>query len=151
MNKVLYFSFIKFALLSSLAVRAQAPAFPNGWDTFAQVKFKPKYVTEVNGDVLFPMFDANIRAKEGKEIFLKGYVMPFDIENNEYLILSKFPYSSCFFCGGAGPESVALVYLKDRSKKFKGDQVIKVKGILKLNDKDLNLLNFLVKDAELVQ
>ncbi len=125
---------------------------PNGWKTFAQVKFEPKYYEDVDMYVLTPKFTADIKYYLNKEFVLKGYVLPL-ADDTPFVILSKFPYSQCFFCGGAGPESVAAIYFKDKSKpnKFKMDQVITVKGKLTLNDSNLDELNFILKDAQIVK
>jgi hypothetical protein len=77
--------------------------------------------------------------------------MPIDVEGNAYIILSKFPYSQCFFCGGAGPETIAEVYFKIKLSKFEADQFIRVKGKVKLNETDLEHGNFILTDAILVE
>jgi hypothetical protein len=73
-----------------------------------------------------------------------------DLDDNRGIILSKVPYSACFFCGGAGPESVVEVYFTDKHPRFKADQVIKVTGILRLNDTDITHMNFILTGATLV-
>ena len=125
------------------------PSRKDGWDLFARVKFETKFDKEVNGYFLVPVFDQKIKSLAGTEIELKGYYMPVETERNQ-LIISRSPYSSCFFCGGAGPESIAEVMLKGKSPKLEVDQIITVKGKLKLNDKDVNHMNFILIDAEIV-
>lgn len=120
-----------------------------GWAQFARVKFNPVLMKELNEYFLVPSFDKKILALVGTEIILKGFYIPFDLPKN-HLVISKNPYSSCFFCGGAGPESVAEAILKAKSPKLKADQVITVKGKLKLNGKDVDHLNFILEDAEIV-
>jgi hypothetical protein len=56
----------------------------------------------------------------------------------------------CFFCGGAGPEAVAEVHFAGKVPRFKADQIIMAKGILKLNGRDITHLNFILKEAVLV-
>ena len=113
------------------------------------MKFEEKFFKEANGYYLVPVFDQKINSLEGTEIELTGYYLPLETEKNQ-LIISKNPYASCFFCGGAGPESIAEVLLKEKSPKLKVDQIITVKGKLKLNDKDVNHMNFILMDAEIV-
>lgn len=120
----------------------------DGWDLFAKVKFSPQLVKEVNEYFLIPVFDSRIRFYEGKEMTLEGYYMPLDLENGHTIVLSKNPYAQCFFCGGAGPESVAEISFSNRPPKFKVDQIVRVTGILKLNDKDINHMNFILTDAK---
>lgn len=80
----------------------------DGWAAFARVAFKSTFLKEYNEHFLVPHFDSSIRAREGKELIIRGHYMPFELPDNA-LIVSKYPYAACFFCGGAGPESVAEV------------------------------------------
>lgn len=132
------------------AWKTQDSAKEDGWDTLARVPFHSKFFKEHNEYFLVPTFQTAIRAREGKEIVLKGHYMPFDLPDKS-IILSKYPYAACFFCGGAGPESVAEVVFAAKPPRFKADQIITVKGKLKLNDSDVSHLNFIVTDAELVK
>lgn len=56
-----------------------------------------------------------------------------------------------FFCGGAGPETIAEVSFKVKTDKFDADQFIRVKGKLKLNESDIDHVNFMLVDAVLVK
>ena len=85
---------------------------------------------------MFPEFPVDLKALVGKEVNLEGYYLPIDVEDDAYIILSKFPYSQCFFCGGAGPESIAEVSFKTKPDRFEADQYIRIKGKLKLNASD---------------
>lgn len=120
------------------------------WELFAKVKFTSKFYKEFNEYFLTPKFDDNIKKLEGKEVILKGHYLPFDLANKQLIVISKFPFAQCFFCGGAGPESVAEVHFKEKPRKFKADEIITVKGRLKLNDNDVSHVNFILEDAELV-
>ena len=120
-----------------------------GWSLFARVKFDSKFIKEVNGYFLVPQFDSKIKSLIGKEVIVKGYYMPFELPKNQ-LIISRYPYSSCFFCGGAGPESIAEAVLKTKAPKLKVDQIITVKGKLKLNNSDVDHMNFILEEAEII-
>jgi len=74
----------------------------NGWGLFARVKFESQFFKSENTYYLVPRFGEEIKSKEGSTVELKGYFMPFDMPGNA-LIISRNPYASCFFCGGAGP------------------------------------------------
>ena len=128
----------------------QAALSDDGWDILARVKFTERYFKEENEYYLYPFFDTKIRALEGKEFILKGHYLPMDLDDRRMIILSKFPYSMCFFCGGASPASVAEIYFKVKPPRFKADQIIAVRGILKLNDSDIDHMNFILNDAELI-
>lgn len=135
-----------------LSARADgsAPAV-EGWQVFASVKFVPKFLKEYNESFLFPQFDAHIRSHEGKELILTGHYLPMELDDSKTIVLSKFPYAACFFCGGAGPESVAEIHFAEKPKRFKADQLITVKGILKLNSADVNHMNFILMQAIVVE
>jgi len=139
---------ICFFLFTSSSVIAQV----EGWSAFAKTKFETKYNQTAAEYFLMPNFPDDLKALIGKEVSLEGYYMPIDVDGNTYIILSKFPYSQCFFCGGAGPETIAEVTFKVKpSFKFEADQFIRVKGKVKLNETDLEHGNFLVVDAVLVE
>lgn len=122
-----------------------------GWSLFAKTKFEAKYNEKAKEYFLYPNFSADLRQMVGKEITLEGYHLPIDVEGDAYIILSKYPFSQCFFCGGAGPESISEVYFKDKQDKFEPDQYIRVKGKLKLNDADIEHGNFIIQDAVLIK
>jgi hypothetical protein len=123
----------------------------DGWKIFERVKFVSKYSSFYNEFFLHPQFDPATREHEGHEIELKGYYVPFDLENANSIVVSKYPYASCFFCGGAGPESVAEVNFKTKKPRLKADQIITVRGKLKLNDKDVNQMSFILENATMVR
>ena len=140
-----------FILLSLITISGFAQTKPDTWTAFAKTKFDAKYNEKAAEYFLFPTFSAELKAQVGKQIDLEGYYLPIDVDGNAYIILSKFPFSQCFFCGGAGPESIAEVYFKTAAPKFDPDQYIRIKGKLKLNDSDLEHGNFIVEEAVLVQ
>ena len=122
----------------------------DGWVSFARTKFEAKYNEKAQEYFMSPEFPPELTSLVGKEINLEGYYLPIDVEGDAYIILSKFPYSQCFFCGGAGPESIAEVSFKTKQAKFDADQYIRVKGKLKLNAIDLEHGNFILEEAVVV-
>ncbi|HMP99017.1 MAG TPA: hypothetical protein PKC24_04490 [Cyclobacteriaceae bacterium] len=140
-----------FFLLASVCLTLVLSAQTvDGWNEFAKTKFEPKYYESLGEYLFYPNFPPELKKLEGKEITLQGYYMPFEIEGGKYIILSKFPYANCFFCGGAGPESIAEVYFKEKQGKFILDQFLTVKGKLKLNAEDVEHVNFILEDAVIV-
>jgi hypothetical protein len=119
----------------------------DGWELFAKVKFTPQKIG--NDEYLVPFFDSRIKEWEGKEMVLQGFYIPMDLVDKQTIIVSKVPNSSCFFCGAAGPETVVEVQLQKKPGKMKTDQVVEVKGKLKLNDHDVNHMNFILESAEI--
>jgi len=145
------FYFATLLLASVLQISSQAlPPVANGWLVFERVKFTSQFYQEFDEYFLTPFFDSKIRQYENQEIILKGHYMPFDLDDKNVIILSKYPYAACFFCGGAGPESVAEIVFRVKPPRFKTDQVIQVSGKLKLNGKDVNHLNFILTEAILL-
>jgi hypothetical protein len=143
---------LRFITVFSLFIVSFATsAQTDGWLSFAKTKFDAKYNDKAGEYFLYPTFPADLKSMVGKEFSLEGYYLPIDVEDNAYIILSKFPYSQCFFCGGAGPESIAEVFFKTKPGKFEPDQYIRVKGKLKLNDGDLEHGNFILEEAVLVK
>ena len=94
-----------------------------------------------------PTFSPKIKALEGEEIFITGYLVPVDYDAN-YYVLSRFPYANCFFCGGAGPESVVDLRIKGDHRMYKTDERLTFKGKLKLNDSDIYQLTYILEGAQ---
>jgi hypothetical protein len=132
------------------AVISAALAQSDGWSLFAKTKFEAKYNDKAAEYFLYPVFAPELKDLVGKEVALEGYYLPIDVDGDAYIILSKFPYSQCFFCGGAGPESIAEVTFKIKQAKFTMDQFIRVTGKLKLNEGDIDHGNFILEEAALV-
>ena len=55
----------------------------------------------------------------------------------------------CFFCGGAGPETVMEVEAIE-GVEYSAEQVV-LRGKLTLNDDDINRLMYLLSEAELIK
>lgn len=140
-----------FVLIALFITSIDTYSQTDGWLAFAKTKFDAKYSDKAGEYFMFPTFSADLKSMVGKEFNLEGYYLPIDVEGDAYIILSKFPYSQCFFCGGAGPESIAEVIFKVKPGKFDPDQYIRVKGKLKLNDVDLEHGNFILEEAVLIK
>ena len=122
----------------------------DAWDAFAKTKFEPKYYEKLGEYLFYPTFSTELKALVGKEITIQGFYVPFAPEDGNYIVLSKYPMSQCFFCGGGGPESIAEVNFAKGQRKFQVDDLITVKGKLKLNTDNLDHVNFILTEAELV-
>lgn len=141
-----------FLVLFSLALFAAGnPPEPELWGLFAKTKFMEKLNRELSMYFLYPTFPDELKALEGTEVTLTGFYIPLEITDTHMIILSKFPMAECFFCGGSGPESVAVAYLRDKPrKKLKVDGIIQVHGKLVLNEHDVDELNFIITDATII-
>ena len=122
----------------------------NSWKTLAKITYTKKYDELMGFKVDVPVFSEDVTALEGQEIFIKGYIIPVEgYKSHKEFIFSAFPYNMCFFCGGAGPETVMEVFSKD-AIEYTAEQVT-LKGTLELNDSDINRLMYALNDAELVE
>src|SRR5688572_17092177 len=139
--------FIAFVSSMNLAL---AQGKIDSWNEFAKTKFEPKYYEKMGEYLFYPNFPAELKAMEGKEITVEGFYVPFAPEDGDYIIISKYPMSQCFFCGGGGPESIAEVNFAKSPGKFQVDDLITVKGKLKLNTDNIDHVNFILLEAELV-
>lgn len=118
------------------------------WETLAKIKWEQRFNKKYNQKFNYPLFDDAVLALEGKEVIIKGFLLPVDV-GNECLVLSRYPYESCFFCGGAGgPESVMEVYMKTPMRINR--KTVSFKGKLRLNDTDVDYLIYILDDAEVV-
>jgi len=132
-------------LLSFSGVQAQST-----WKTLSKITFKKQFDELMGFKVDVPVFSKEIKELEGKEIFIKGYIIPVEgYKSHREFIFSAFPYNMCFFCGGAGPETVMEVLTID-PLEYTAESV-KLKGTLKLNNEDINQLMYKLEDAVLVQ
>lgn len=119
----------------------------NLWDLFAKTKFESRFDEKIGEYLFYPNFSGDLNALVGKEVTLQGYYVPFTPDGEKYVILSKYPMSQCFFCGGGGPESVAEVNFGKDSPDFNIDDLVTVKGKLRLNTESLDHLNFILDQA----
>ena len=120
------------------------------WKTLGKITFKKVYDELMGFKVDMPVFSDQIVALEGKEITVKGYIVPTEgYKSHKEFILSAFPYNMCFFCGGAGPETVMEVVSLE-GVEFSADPIV-LKGILRLNDNDINHLMYKLEEAVIIE
>lgn len=129
---------------------AQQQLTDNIWKTLSKISYKKEYDELMGFKIDKPVFSESVKALEGKEVTIKGYIIPVEgYKSHKEFIFSAFPYSMCFFCGGAGPETVMEVEATE-GIKYSADAII-IKGIIKLNDKDINRLMYKLVNAKLVK
>lgn len=117
------------------------------WKFLSHVNYEDKYYPELEAWYLYPEFDESILELDGERIIIKGYIIPLDVEGGVFA-LSAYPFSACFFCGGAGPESVMSLKFKSKPKKYSTDDVILFTGVLKLNTSDFEDFNYILQEVE---
>ena len=131
-------------------ILAQQQLTDNIWKTLSKISYKKEYDELMGFKIDKPVFSESVKALEGKEVTIKGYIIPVEgYKSHKEFIFSAFPYSMCFFCGGAGPETVMEVEATE-GIKYSADAII-IKGIIKLNDKDINRLMYKLVNAKLVK
>jgi len=118
------------------------------WAELADVDFKDVYLEELDSYYWKPEFGPQVRAAEGKNVYITGYVIPVDLDEDFY-VLSRYPFANCFFCGGAGPESVVDLRFEDSSHRtYQTDERLTFHGNLRLNADDVYQMNYILEDAE---
>ena len=117
------------------------------WQDLEDVTFEEKYYEDVDEYLWYPAFGESLTSLEGKEISIKGFLIPLDVEANLY-VLSANPYAACFFCGNAGPESIMSLKFDEAPRRYELDEVVTFKGELKLNSTNIDELNYILLHAE---
>lgn len=133
-----------------LAFMFRAEPLQITWKRLTDVRFSRKLNTELSMYFLYPTFGPSVNALQGKEISIRGYMIPVDANDNIYVISAK-PMAACFFCGGAGPESIIELQFRKKKQRFRTDEVLTVQGKLALNASDIDHLNYILKDAEVIE
>ena len=129
-------------MMLGLMATAQAPI----WKTLGKITYVKEYDDFLGFKVDKPVFSDDVKALEGQEIEVKGFVIPVEgYKSHTEFIFSAFPYNMCFFCGGAGPETVMEVYAAAPIEYTA--EPITIKGILRLNADDINRLMYALEDA----
>jgi hypothetical protein len=116
------------------------------WEVFEQITMERKYLADAGAHYRVPVFTQELIDLSGKEVTLSGYFLPYS-RVDSVIIISRYPNASCFYCGMAGIESVAMIELKTKSPFYRTDQRLLVKGNLALNNSDVNKLAFIIEEA----
>lgn len=125
------------------------------WDVLLyDVSMRYRYRVEYNSFVPVPRFGQKLEEMEGKEIVLRGFFLPADV-TGEAFVLSYVPMKMCFFCAGAGIESVvelgSVVSHRMRFRRLQTDDFIEVKGVLRLNRDQPEHLLYYLEDTQLIK
>ncbi|MFB0906671.1 MAG: hypothetical protein ACI9V1_001874 [Spirosomataceae bacterium] len=143
-------SFLKIAAVVSLfafAPKADTP-LKKTWQDLSDVEFNREFVPSEKNYFYIPKFGKSVLALNGKTVQLSGYFIPF---NEELAVISASPMASCFFCGAAGPETMAEIQFVKKPKRYKTDQRLTIRGTFRTNKDDFNHLNYILKNAEVVE
>lgn len=133
-------------LVTTLTAQAQTEV----WKKLADVDIKDRYDASVGYEVSYPVFGERAKALDGQQITVKGYMIPFEAYlKPKYFILSALPIAACFFCGGAGPETVMEVFSTDNIEL--SSEVIELRGRLELNSDNPDRMMYILHNAELIE
>ncbi len=108
---------------------------PLTWEVLRDVKYKKRYNKEYDQYFDYPVFGEKTKAFDGRKVSIKGYIIPLDVG---LYALSKNPYASCFFCGGAGPETITGLTFAKSPKRYKTDEFLTLQSVFQLNSTDVN-------------
>lgn len=144
--RILFYSFLFITFNFTQFLSAQS----NIWETLSQVTIKTKWDESHRYQFDYPIFSELVKSLEGKEITVKGYIIPLEeMQGQKFFILSALPFNLCYFCGGAGPETVMEV---NTTKEIAyTSKPVTLRGNIKLNDNDFNHLMYILNNAILVE
>ena len=118
------------------------------WGILADVEFEEKVDDETGLNLLEATFGEYVESLDGKLVSVTGFMIPIDPFGTAYVI-SQNPNSSCFFCGGAGPETIVGLRLKPQAvKRYETDEYKTFKGKLQLNKLNDKNFTYMLLDAE---
>lgn len=115
------------------------------------VTFQKEYDENMGFEIEIPKVGVLAKALEGKEIEIEGFIIPLVGKvKQSHFMLSLYPANMCFFCGAAGPETAMQVFMDADKKVPYSDDKIRIKGILRINEKDINSLLYTLENAKLL-
>ncbi|MDH3650653.1 MAG: hypothetical protein OEQ53_13300 [Saprospiraceae bacterium] len=137
-------------MLSFLFLASSLHGQENMWKTLAKITFTKQYDELMGFKVDVPVFSEDLKELEGEEVTIRGYIIPVEgYKSHKEFIFSAYPYNMCFFCGGAGPETVMEVFASE-PVEYSAEQVT-LKGKLELNATDINRLMYALNEAVIVK
>ena len=139
-----------FVLLLALQVSSfiNEEPFNLSWKSLSETSFSEYFNETKNIWTLEGVFPVSIRKLNGSDVKITGYVIQIDIKKRSY-VLSAYPYSSCYFCGGAGPESIINLQLNDLKHHIETDAIKTFSGVLDLQSRPKNGFYFTLINARI--
>ncbi|TNE30618.1 MAG: DUF3299 domain-containing protein [Bacteroidetes bacterium] len=125
-------NFIHLLILLWLPLSAEAQQVIK-WEDLNKVEFVEFYDRDRSDWSLRAEYSPEILVLDGTSVQITGYIIPLDVQGDDYA-LSAFAFSSCFFCGGAGPETVMGLSFQDVPDRMSTDDVVKLKGVLRVRE-----------------
>lgn len=137
-------------LIPLMAFTIRTEPLQISWKRLMDVRFTRRLNKELSMYFLYPTFGPSVNALQGKDVSIRGYMIPVDPNDDIYVVSAK-PMAACFFCGGSGPESIMELQFRKKKQRFRTDEVRTIRGKLTLNANDVDHLNYILKDAEVIE
>lgn len=143
-----YFFLVLFLTLTNIKLFAQKHT--NDWGKLAEITYETTFDSLTELEIDRPRFSETVKKLEGKKITLYGYVIPLQAGFKENVALfSSLPFDLCYFCGGAGPETV--VEIIGNKKLNVSNKRIGIQGTLVLNSSSYEHHIYILKDVKLIK
>ena len=138
-------------LIISSSLSAQMQSKVN-WNNLGMVNISTEYDQSLGMEIQKPTVSIIAQQLDGKEVELSGFIIPLTGKlAQSHFMLSRYPQSMCFFCGKAGPETAAQVFMKGEKKVEFTEEKVSIKGILRINATDMNNLLYTLDQAEVIK
>ncbi|MEY3321847.1 MAG: hypothetical protein RLZZ417_1430 [Bacteroidota bacterium] len=97
-----------------------------------------------------PVFSDKIKDWDGISVIIEGYWIPLsEIGDSSVSVLSALPFAKCFFCSGAGIETVMQIKSNGSLNRIDTDAKVSLKGKLFLNKNNPMELYYQLLEASL--
>lgn len=86
------------------------------------------------GGVLGLQFSEKVKALNGQEVIIKGFMAPPLKAEADFFVLTREPVALCPFCSSDAdwPDSILVVFLRASQSFVQNNAVIEVRGILEI-------------------
>ena len=104
------------------------------WKNLDSLKIEYYFDADYGDYLGKPTFSKESMSWNGKNVIIEGYWIPVsEIGDSTVSVLSALPYAQCFFCSGAGIETVMQIKAEGNIKRMETDEKVALKGMLLLN------------------
>ena len=141
------FAYITLFIFLIISVKTSAQSSLT-WDELGRISFTTAKNETSGYSYMKPIFSDKVEDLDGKTIRITGYMIPLDTDGFEYVI-SAYPNSACFSCGGAGKESVVELELQSYERRYEVDEIVTFEGTYELNLDEFGLCYRLLEDKPL--
>ncbi|MCE2789218.1 MAG: hypothetical protein LW630_04825 [Saprospiraceae bacterium] len=138
-------------LICGSSCKIQAQSGKDGWTTLGQVTFTSVFDSDLLMETTKIRLSAAVEDLNNTTIEIEGFMIPLTGQTMQsHFMLSKYPQSTCFFCGKAGPETAMQVFMDGGKKVRISERKVKVQGTLLVNPTDANSLLYSLEKATII-